>query len=701
MWLTWFISQAPRLETLDFRFRPLAPHALAWSCDAELAVALDDALHVFLPNYPNGGAGDDALDGDQMHHQFSMSLQASGIIRPDASINAKLCEAAGVKLPGPRNMEVSAFCGVGRGPVTGSGAALGQIVRVEWSPNGMGQNLRPVLTVLVTNGSIVTLGEHIGSGSTIASSATTRTFRNWRFLWGLGALLPIPDGDCKRGFREMDERIVSFSWAREILPGRGLLAYANDSREIVIMSVQLYSRESELEGSTGDQSAWEICELARFDGRGPHKGWEPEDPDFVPNGSGFSLKWSPWHVSPESRTATLAYIANNHAGFRRISIHGEWEKGRDPTLRVEKTDTTAICIPLYADAFIEWEDAIWSDGDGHMARGIIATPFVPKPFQVDLCSTPSRPMASHSAGQCSSVYAEEDEASTNPITGLIIHHPDPNNKPPAPEYSLVRLSATATNQDWYQTNVSENDAPIPRWAEYVRRHSTRLVPRLAAMEGFESDSDSEDLDDEFMEDDVHMSQVHPHRFRFWGLASSPGDGCTAVLMTKHNTQHPYRRPRSKILFGRPDAAKETTPGKQKGVAKNLTTEGRLWEACYGNQGDVSDIAPTGTGDSLIDQNPLRDLFKDVIAQQRCVYCESRLNISSQESMCENGHSFATCAATGLPIMAPGVSRLCAVCGLRCLKVSELPAIADRYIGSNAVVDSAGDVCGGCGGKFVS
>ena len=144
-------------------------------------------------------------------------------------------------------------------------------MRIEWSPNGLGQNLRPVLTVLATNGSIVTLGEHIDSGSTIASSATTRTFRNWRFLWGLGALLPIPDGEDARGFREMDERIVSFSWAREILPGRGLLAYANDSREVVVVSVQFCSRQPGPEGSTGEQSAWEICELARFDGRGPHK----------------------------------------------------------------------------------------------------------------------------------------------------------------------------------------------------------------------------------------------------------------------------------------------------------------------------------------------------------------------------------------------------------------------------------------------
>lgn len=232
-------------------------------------------------------------------------------------------------------------------------------------------------------------------------------------------------------------------------------------------------------------------------------------------------------------------------------------------------------------------------------------------------------------------------------SGLVIHHPDPDNKPPAPEYSLVRVSATATNQDWYQTNVSEENVPLPRWVERVRRHTTRLVPRLAAMEGLESDSDSEDMDDELMEDEVPMSQVHPHRFRFWGLAASPGDGCTAVLVTKHNTQHPYRRPRSRILFGQRSPTKDTTPGKQIGVAKKLTTEGRLWEACYGNQGDVSDIAPPGTADSPIHQNPLRDLFKEVTAQHRCGYCESQLKMSSQGSVCENGHSFGTSPSSQL------------------------------------------------------
>ena len=187
--------------------------------------------------------------------------------------------------------------------------------------------------------------------------------------------------------------------------------------------------------------------------------------------------------------------------------------------------------------------------------------------------------------------------------------------------------------------MSEDKIPLPKWAASVRRHSTRLVPRLAAMEGLESDSDSEGLDDDFMEDEIPTSQVHPHRFRFWGLAASPGDGCTAVLVTKHSTQHPHRRPRSKILFGQRGAAQETRTGKKTSLAKNLTTEGRLWEAWYGKQGHAPDIPPTETAASPIHQSRLRDLFEDMAAKQHCAYCESPLRMSGQETICESGHSF--------------------------------------------------------------
>ena len=80
--------------------------------------------------------------------------------------------------------------------------------------------------------------------------------------------------------------------------------------------------------------------------------------DFVPSGSAFALRWSPWHVTEASRTALLAYIAKNHVGFRRVTIHGEWKLGDDPTVQVEEVDVASICTFLATDASVEWEDAV-------------------------------------------------------------------------------------------------------------------------------------------------------------------------------------------------------------------------------------------------------------------------------------------------------------------------------------------------------
>lgn len=91
----------------------------------------------------------------------------------------------------------------------------------------------------------------------------------WRILWGLGANLPIPAEDEDGAYRLMEERIKSFSWAREILPGRALLAYANDEDEVVIMSVQHYARPKS--NSSGSEAVWKVREVARFDVKGPHE----------------------------------------------------------------------------------------------------------------------------------------------------------------------------------------------------------------------------------------------------------------------------------------------------------------------------------------------------------------------------------------------------------------------------------------------
>lgn len=153
--------------------------------------------------------------------------------------------------------------------MTGSGASICQIVRLEWSPNGLGCNLRPILTALSTNGGVYALGEHIDMQSTMVAGMRTRSFKAWKTLWGLGAQLPLPDASVEDGFRNMNERIQSFSWAKELAPGRALMAYCNDAEEVAIMSIQLFPRPREGEPSI-DETIWDIREVGRFDGRGKH-----------------------------------------------------------------------------------------------------------------------------------------------------------------------------------------------------------------------------------------------------------------------------------------------------------------------------------------------------------------------------------------------------------------------------------------------
>ncbi|KAG6020975.1 hypothetical protein E4U41_002649 [Claviceps citrina] len=498
-----------------------------------------------------------------------------------------------------------------------------------------------------------------------------------------------------------------------------------------------------------------MCEVGRFDGRGPHHAADADDDpvNLVPCGGASCLRWSPWLVTgpepePEHRTATLAYVAKNYVGFRRVTLQGPWPRGQDPAVRVDGSDSLSICLFLSADAFVEWENAIWHEGDSRLARGIIATPFAVKPFQVDLCAAEqSPPTGAHSPEECRTLYPQPEDVSTNPITGkslrspntlllptdLIIHHPDPSDKPPEPLYSLVRLSATPTNQDWYQTNVpaSPHEQQLPQWAERIRRALGRQVPRVDALGGVD-DSES-DTDSEFDEPEVDMSilashgeeehqhqhqhllskaqlqvQVHPHRFRLWGMAASPGGSCTAALVSKHVTQHSDRRPRSRVLFSWPASAPSASS--PRGAACTaLTTEGTVWESTYGNTVEMPASLSGPATDRLwplLPDTPLRRQFRDVVSRQTCVFCHTSLVTMGNESTCEKGHSFATCAATGLAILAPGISRVCSLCSLRCLNRSELSRIAARHIGPHAVVvpPSRGhggeEACGGCGGKFL-
>lgn len=703
-------SQIRPLKTLNLKSRPLTNRALAWSCDGELAVATDEIIYIFLPEYPRAAKdGEPAAEqADVPQHQFSIALQAAGNFRPDAPVNIRLCSLHGIRLPPPEeaDRELSVSHIPGR-EVTGSGASVNQVVRVEWSPNGLGSNLRPVLTALMTSGHVFTIGEEVDAGAAAGSGRGSRNTKLFKILWGLGAELPLPAEDQEGSYRTMDERITSFSWAKEISQGRALLAYTTDEDDVVIMSVQRTNSGERSSSSSGTQPVWQIREEARFDSRGPHQPVDLMDPDYVPHGTAFSLNWSPWIEEGDSQVSTLSYIAHNYVGFRRVTINRSWAPGTNPDVKVEESDTTSLCAFLSTDAFVEWESKTFIKDGRNVARGVVCTPFEVKPFQVNVGSSPSPPVKLHPTGECGTTYPQS--SISNPISDLVLHQPDASNPSPVPLYTLVRSSATSFNQDWYQTNVPDSLGQLPPWVERITKQTTRLIPREAAPETLldDSDEDEDDNVDDLYEDFESKPDLHPYRYRFWGLVSSPGDGSTAALVSQYSNYYPHRRGFCKLLFGSKSPRKSEEQAEEQAEQETpqgeLTTEGKLWEWMYGGGAQVPGVTTSTSVDpSLYRASPQDSFFRDLRENQSCVFCDSRLQIDGGEARCSNNHTFATCTSSGLAIMAPGVSRVCAVCQRRCLRHSELTKLAMEYLEQDPLsVPPSEDLCGACGGKFVS
>jgi hypothetical protein len=236
-------------------------------------VATDDAIFVFLPEYPKPDHPGDGTEeqGPMLQHQYGLYLRASDVLRPEPAVNRKLCAFAGVALPPPDDGSagdenlVQRF---GHGPVTSSGGSLSQVVRLEWSPDGLGENLRPLLTAMLSSGQLLIMGEHVDRGAGAMYTASMRNTNMWKMLWGLGAGLPLPSEDHKGMYRTMDEYIASFSWANKVAAGQALLAYANDEGEVTIMSVQRFPLAES--NTSAPEDMWQVQEVARFDASGPH-----------------------------------------------------------------------------------------------------------------------------------------------------------------------------------------------------------------------------------------------------------------------------------------------------------------------------------------------------------------------------------------------------------------------------------------------
>ncbi|KAI0177440.1 hypothetical protein BJ166DRAFT_545762 [Pestalotiopsis sp. NC0098] len=739
------------LETLGLRAVALTTHNITWSPDAELAVGSDDSIYLYLPEFPSQGTRTKVTslaDLETRRQYYEVSLHFPAVEMRVPELNRPLFER--LKQPFP---EFDFNWQAGRSVVANVGSSLNHVVALEWSPNGLGRMKRSVLAVLNGGGALTVYCEDITAdvGGVKIKGRNVRMMTSWVAPWSVGGNLLLPRAKYHDSPYSM-EHIASFSWARDLDRNGSLLAYMNDEDEIVILSVQ--SRHT-IVGEENNPGEWRVEEVARFDGGGPHEKGDPTDPDYMPSGSSFALRWSPWLQRPGGRTAILSYVTRHYVGFRQVTIKGTWRDFKTPEIELQPYDCSGICLHLAPDAFITWEDLVWTKGQSKECRGIIATPFTTQSFNVAFDSTvdPST-FSKHSMHDCGSTYPSDEHANhhSNPITGLVVHSPDISKSTDTPYFSLSRLSATSSNGDWYQTNLPlpadpDKGPSKPAWVTEIsemlevkepipmayRYHNPDGATKSESDGGDTNDDDEDDsmpLDDgddesesgsegpyfeeeeeedgkatfvqDFEDPFEGVERVNPNRLRIWGMAASPGSGVVAVFTTLYSTIKPERWTfaglRCRVMFGKSLAPVDTTFFS----TRKLSTEARAFEWMYGGGPPVSGVGSlSGTSaQSTSKQKALREAFKHVAERAKCALCGSNLEVQAGTSRCPNGHVFANCAATGIAILAPGISNNCGVCGSKCLKPNELPSdIGDAA--TAAAKQISAEFCGGCGGKFLN
>ena len=259
--------QIPVLVDLRVDSRPLTTHALAWSGDAELAVAADDSIHIYFPEFPaSEGFESQSQASDTVQQQYFSSITRFLTTVPDPAINRHLENVPHKK----HHSDERGFPGVGVEIVGGNASSLNQVMAMEWSPTDLGHNKRPVLAVLTTAGSLILYGEQVDNTPQLRISPRARNASVWKALWGMGANLPLSDSYIKDKLVRPGDRIRSFAWAKRLGPGIALLAFTSDAEDVVIISVRHYSPSgAALSASNGD-FVWEVREVGRFSGAGPH-----------------------------------------------------------------------------------------------------------------------------------------------------------------------------------------------------------------------------------------------------------------------------------------------------------------------------------------------------------------------------------------------------------------------------------------------
>lgn len=569
------------------------------------------------------------------------------------------------------NGPASIHTGAGHGLISSVGSSLNHVVALSWSPPNLARNNRSVLGVLTAHGTLVIYGEGapFPFGSTVKPWFVTdngrvqRNLKSWLALWAVGENHVVP------GQETYGEFVKAFAWAGEVGEGRAVVGYVNDAREIVVLGVG-YGWKVRDDGV--EEAVWWVREAARFEMSGPHGDgdvslllfpvvlslcdvvftdlFQVSDPDYVPSGSSYSIRFSPWVKGDKSWTCLVSYMDRNYVGFKKITINvPSWKAAEAPIITCDSKDWEGRCIYLGPDAFLEFEDTvslifhllnkvcaadevpkIFEANRTKLARGIIATPLEAIPFEVNLTrAKPSKAIVFHPTDMCNTTFSPSSSSTvTNPITGLILHFTTTSTAPSlTPLYTAVRLSATPTNTTTlYETNLP-NPHP-PQWAteltallSQTQPHaqasrlttSTAPAPREkglltvldpADVPPEESDDDSDDDDSQAWFDPWanEGADVHPWRAKVWGIAKSPGGGASVVLVSVGNAIRPEAEGAggARILFGcTPREGKKDQSGAmdldgavaERDVVEGLSTEARMFEWMYGGGPLIPGLTP--------------------------------------------------------------------------------------------------------------
>jgi hypothetical protein len=253
-------TKALPLESFSLAVLPKTTHSITWSPDDELAIACDDCVIIYVPDFsrlPASKSARSGYDGPRQYDEAALRFPIAPL--KDAQLNQQLFDAVNQEFSG-----YTYFTGAGSGVISGHGSSLNHTVALAWSPSGLGRMSRSVLAVLTAAGIITVYGQ--GASEVLGSGKVSRSLRPWVAVWhvGGGMLVPAAEGQVPH---EDKEYITAFSWARDTQRKFAILSYITDDYEVVLLSVQA---EHGANASPGHPGKWKVQEVARFMAEGPH-----------------------------------------------------------------------------------------------------------------------------------------------------------------------------------------------------------------------------------------------------------------------------------------------------------------------------------------------------------------------------------------------------------------------------------------------